>query len=103
MDNLEPLIAKLRELATNQPPMAPVIAAAQRSALVTNAQLRSAGAPVKVAVTKTDRGVRLSLIQTGPITRRFSVPPMQVLRRNLVSELPEARRALADFVRGILQ
>ena len=103
MDNLEPLIDKLRRMATNQVPTAPLISAAQRTAVVTNAQLRSAGVPAQVVVNATQRGVRLTMAQTGPITRRFSTPPMVILRRNLVSELPAARRALADYVRGLLR
>lgn len=101
---LAALEQRLKAASTRLPSIAPIERAAQRAVNATNASLRSAKVPAHAQVTRTGKGVRVGLVQTGRITRPFvGRTPKQLLTENVRKEMRVARDEIAAEARRSLK
>ena len=101
---LQSLEQRLRTASVRTFSAAPLERAAQRAVDSTNATLRAAKVPARAQVTKTGKGVRVGLVQTGRIVRPFvGRTPKQLLEANVRKEMLVARDVIAAEARRLLK
>lgn len=92
--------ARVRQAASHPPSNEPVIAAAERAARKTNATFVQARLPLHAVVDRHGQGVRVKLVQSGPLVHRFAGrTPSQVLRDNIQAEMRIAAAQVRDEAR----